>query len=106
MIRRVVYMLGWKWYGNLYSERGYCVGIFPELKHTQFTWFGNLPTPRSYWFVLMKLTNNTNKGGGENLLYSTQALSLSRFSLCVFTLLCVLHTPTLQLFTEHTYILS
>jgi hypothetical protein len=52
----------------------------------------------------MKLTNNTNKGGGENLLYSTQALSLSRFSLCVFTLLYVLHTPTQQLFTEHTYI--
>ncbi|KAJ6871953.1 hypothetical protein NC651_031134 [Populus alba x Populus x berolinensis] len=25
------------------------VGIFPELKHAQFTWFGNLPTPRSYW---------------------------------------------------------
>ena len=25
------------------------VGTFPELKHTQFTWFGNLPTPRSYW---------------------------------------------------------
>jgi hypothetical protein len=51
-----------------------------------FTWFGNLPTPRSYWFVLIKLETiqTTKQGGGENLLYSTQALSLSLtfFSLC------------------------
>ncbi|XP_052305884.1 disease resistance protein Roq1-like isoform X1 [Populus trichocarpa] len=75
------------------------VGKNPELKHTQFTWFGNLPTPRSYWFVLMKLTNNTNKGGGDKTL-STQlySLKLSLFfsvlsSLCVsHAALCVLHT--------------
>jgi hypothetical protein len=61
------------------------VGIFPELKHTQFTWFGNLPTPRSYWFVLMKLTNNTNKGGGDKTL-STQLYSLKLSLLSVFSL--------------------
>jgi hypothetical protein len=61
----------------------------------------------------MKLTNNTNKGGGDKTL-STQlySLKLSLFfsvlsSLCVsHAALCVLHTHTLQLFTEHTYILS
>jgi hypothetical protein len=67
----------------------YTVGLFPELKHTQFTWFGNLPTPRSYWFVLMKLTNNTNKEE-ENLLNSTlhsSSLYSSLFSLLsVFSL--------------------
>jgi len=76
------------------------VGLFPELNHTQFTWFGNLPTLRSYWFVLMKLTNNTNKGGGDKTL-STQlySLKLSLFfsvlsSLCVsHAALYVLHTP-------------
>jgi len=79
----------------------FTVGIFPELKHTQFTWFGNLPTPRSYWFVLMKLTNNTTKEE-ENLLNSTlhsSSLYSSLFSrLSVFSIsatsLCSLDTHT------------
>ena len=77
------------------------VGMFPELKHTQFMWFGNLPTPRSYWFVLMKLTNNTTKEE-ENLLNSTlhsSSLYSSLFSLLsVFSIsatsLCSLDTHT------------
>ena len=68
---------------RLREERS--VEIFPELNHTQFTWFGNLPTPRSYWFVLMKLTNNTNKGGGDKTL-STQLYSLKLSLLSVFSL--------------------
>jgi hypothetical protein len=45
---------------------------------------------RATGFVLIKLETiqTTKQGGRENLLYSTQALSLSRFSLCVFILLC------------------
>jgi hypothetical protein len=77
------------------------VGLFPELNHTQFTWFGNLPTPRSYWFVLMKLTNNTNKGGGDKTL-STQlySLKLSLF-FSVLSSLCVSHAA-LSVFFIHT----
>ena len=33
----------------LISYTDLTVGTFPKLKHTQFTWFGNLPTPWSYW---------------------------------------------------------
>ena len=59
------------------------VGTFPELKHAQFTWFGNLPTPRSYWFVLIKVTNNTNnktrRRRNSSLLNSTLPSSLSVF---------------------------
>jgi hypothetical protein len=56
------------------------------IKHTQFTWFGNLPTPRSYWFVLIKLRNNTNnktrrRRKNSSLLNSTLSSSLS-LSLC------------------------
>ena len=56
-----------------------------------------LPTPRSYWLVLINQGNNTNKEEEKTLLNSTlhtQALStaLSRYpSLCS---LCVLHTHT------------
>jgi hypothetical protein len=79
------------WFGRETEEErgGQVVVQFPELKHTQFTWFGNLPTPRSYWFVLMKITNNTNKRGGDKTL-STQLYSL-KLSLFFFVLstLCV-----------------
>jgi hypothetical protein len=82
----------WVWIKHpLFQEQALIpvVGLFPELKHTQFTWFSNLPTPRSYWFVLMKLTNNTNKEE-ENLLNSTlhsSSLYSSLFSLLsVFSL--------------------
>ena len=34
--------------------------VFKQSNTHKFTWFGNLPTPRSYWFVLIKLSNNTN----------------------------------------------
>jgi hypothetical protein len=101
----------WVWIKHpLFQEQALIpvVGKFQNSNTHQFTLFGNLPTPRSYWFVLIKLRNNTNnKTKEEEKIFSTQLkLSLSRFSLCVFTLLCVLHTPTLQLFTKHTYILS
>jgi hypothetical protein len=70
---------------------------FRTQTHIRFTWFGNLPTPRSYWLVLINQGNNTNKEEEKTLLNSTlhtQALStaLSRYpSLCS---LCVLHTHT------------
>jgi hypothetical protein len=63
----------------------------------RFMWFGNLPTPRSYWLVLINQGNNTDKEEEKTLLNSTlhtQALStaLSRYpSLCS---LYVLHTHT------------
>ena len=37
------------------------VGYFQNSITHKFTWFGNLPTSLSYWFVLIKLTNNINK---------------------------------------------
>ena len=70
---------------------------FRTQTHIRFTWFDNLPTPRSYWLVLINQGNNTNKEEEKTLLNSTlhtQALStaLSRYpSLCS---LCVLHTHT------------
>ena len=51
------------------------VGCFQWSNTHKFTWFGNLPTPRSYCFVLIKLKNYTNKGGGHKTL-STQLYSL------------------------------
>jgi hypothetical protein len=59
------------------------VGLFKQSNTHKFTWFGNLPTPRSYWFVLIKLGNNTNNKTRRRrkILYSTQ-LSLA-LSLCV-----------------------
>jgi hypothetical protein len=79
-----------------------CVGTFKQSNTHKFMWFGNLPTPRSYWCVLIKLSNNTNNKTRRktSLLNSTLSSSLS---LC-FLLLCILHTLTLQLFTEHIYI--
>ena len=71
------------------------VGLFPELKHAQFTWFGNLSTPRSYWFVLMKLTNNTNKGGDKTLSTQLYSLKLSLF-FSVLSSLCVSHAAILS----------
>jgi hypothetical protein len=56
------------------------VGTFKQSNTHKFTWFGNLPTPRSYWFVLMKLTNNTNKRRRKN---STQ-LNTLKLSLLFF----------------------
>jgi hypothetical protein len=65
------------------------LGNFQNSNTHKFTWFGNLPTPRSYWFVLMKITNNTNKRGGDQTL-STQlySLKLSLF-FSVLSTLCV-----------------
>ncbi|KAI5559569.1 hypothetical protein BDE02_17G120400 [Populus trichocarpa] len=77
------------------------LGYFQNSNTHKFTWFGNLPTPRSYCLVLITQRNNTNKGGGENSsrLNSTHTSSLccSHFSsvLSVF----FLHSHT-QLFTE------
>jgi histone H3 len=86
----------------------FVLGYFQNSNTHKFTWFSNLPTPRSYWFVLIKLRNNTNnktRRRRKSSLLNSSSLS-HVFSLCVFTLLCVLYSPTLQLFTEHTYILS
>ena len=54
------------------------VGKFQNSNTHKFTWFGNLPTPESYWLVLITQRNNTNKGGGENSsqLNSTHSSSL------------------------------
>ena len=63
------------------------VRIFQKSNTHKFTWFGNLPTPRSYWFVLIKLWNNTNKRRRKTQLNSTLSSSLfSSFSLCFRTL--------------------
>jgi hypothetical protein len=49
------------------------VRIFQKLNTHKFTWFGNLPTPRSYWFVLILLRNNTNnKTRRRRKFFSTQ----------------------------------
>ena len=79
------------------------VGFIPEFKHTQFTWFGNLPTPRSYWFILIKLRNNTNKGGGDKTL-STQLYSL-KLSLFFYVLssLCVSLAAATLFFSSQLY---
>jgi hypothetical protein len=90
----------WKFSNNVPS-----VGLFPELKHTQFTWFGNLPTPRSYWFVLMKFTNNTNKEE-ENLLNSTlhsSSLYSSLFSLLSVFSLSATRRFFFSVFSRYTY---
>jgi len=55
------------------------VGKFQHSNTHQFTWFGNLPTPRSYCLVLITQRNNTNKGGGEN---SSRLNSTHTSSLC------------------------
>ena len=74
------------------------VGSFNQSNIHRFTWFDNLPTPRSYWFVLITQRNNTNKEEEKTLLNSTLHNSssplLSLVSLCVFTLLC--HTSSLS----------
>jgi len=96
----------WVWIKHpLFQEQALIpvVGKFQNSNTHEFTWFGNLPTPRSYWFVLIKLRNNTNnktRRRRKSSLLNSSSLSHVFFSLCF------LHTPTLQLFTEHTYILS
>jgi len=74
------------WETSWSTKRGiviWTVGSFKQSNTHKFTWFGNLPTPRSYWFVLIKLGNNTNNKTRRRrkILYSTQ-LSLA-LSLCV-----------------------
>ena len=74
------------------------VGSFKQSNTHKFTWFGNLPTPRSYWFVLMKLTNNTNKRRRKNSTQlNTLKLSLSLLSLCVFAHFHLLYISALHL---------
>jgi len=57
------------------------VGTFKQSNTHKFTWFDNLPTPHSYWFVLIKLGNNTNNKTRRRrqipLLNSTLPSSLS-----------------------------
>ena len=49
------------------------VGYFQNSNTHKFTWFGNLSTPRSYWFILINLTNNTNnKTRRRRKFFSTQ----------------------------------
>jgi len=72
----------WVWIKHpLFQEQALIpvVGSFTQSNTYQFTWFGNLPTPRSYWLVLITQRNNTNKGGGEN---SSQLNSTHSSSLC------------------------
>ena len=83
------------------AKQEQCVGEFQNSNTHKFTWFGNLPTPRSYWLVLITQRNNTNKGGGEN---SSQLNSTHSSSLCCSHFSAVLsvffsHSLT-QLFTE------
>jgi hypothetical protein len=100
----------WVWIKHpLFQEQALIpvVGQFQNSNTHKFTWFGNLPTPRSYWFVLIKLRNNTNnktRRRRKNLLYSTQALSLTFFSLCFHSSLCFSHTSTPALHWAYIYI--
>jgi hypothetical protein len=66
------------------------VRIFQKSNTHKFTWFGNLPTPRSYWFVLINQRNNTNKEEEKTLFNSTlltQALSILLLSFSLFSTL-------------------
>jgi len=69
------------------------LGYFRNSNTHKFTWFGNLPTPRSYWFVLIKLRNNTNnktrRRRETSLLNSS---SLSHVFLSVFSLFTAFFT--------------
>jgi len=85
----------WVWIKHpLFQEQALIpvVGKFQNSNTHEFTWFGNLPTPRSYWFVLIKLRNNTNnktRRRRKSSLLNSSSLSHVFFSLCF------LHTPTL-----------
>jgi hypothetical protein len=77
------------------------LGYFQNSNTHQFTWFGNLPTPRSYWFVLIKLRNNTNnktRRRRKSSLLNSSSLSLTFFSLCFHSSLCSsrFNTPALH----------
>ena len=85
----------WVWIKHLFffQEQALIpvVRIFQKSNTHKFTWFGNLPTPRSYWFVLILLRNNTNnKTRRRRKFFSTQLNSLSS-SLTVF--LSISYTP-------------
>jgi hypothetical protein len=59
------------------EREGKIVRKFQKSNTHKFTWFGNLPTPQSYWFVLIKLRNNTNnKTRRRRRFFSTQLNSL------------------------------
>jgi len=82
------------------------VGQFQNSNTHKFTWFGNLPTPRSYWFVLIKLRNNTNnktrRRRKSSLLNSS---SLSHVFLSVFSLFSAFftHQPSSSSLSIHIY---
>jgi len=79
------------------------VGVFQKSNAHKFTWFGNLPTPRSYWFVLITQRNNTNKEEEKTFLNSTlhtQALNCSLSFLSVFSLFSATIS---QLFNERAH---
>jgi hypothetical protein len=94
---------------------------------TQYlTWFGKTAYIHGRESILLKIEKGYNKYMEEDhstpsshtllhmaaglLPMAAAPLSLLLFTfshtLCVFTLLCVLHTQAQQLFTKHTYILS
>jgi hypothetical protein len=83
----------WVWIKHpLFQEQALIpvVRIFQKSNTHKFTWFGNLPTPRSYWFVLINQRNNTNKEEEKTLLNSTlltQALSILLLSFSLFSTL-------------------
>jgi len=65
----------WVWIKHpLFQEQALIpvVRKFQKSNTHKFTWFGNLPTPRNYWFVLIKLRNNTiNKIRRRRKFFST-----------------------------------
>jgi len=95
----------WVWIKHpLFQEQALIpvIGLFQKSNTHKFTWFSNLPTPQSYWFVLINQRNNTNKEEEKTLLNSTlltQALSTVLSSL-LFSLCFHLHP---QLFNVSNY---
>jgi hypothetical protein len=52
------------------------VGKFQKSNTHKFRGIGNLPTPQSYWFVLINQRNNKTKQIKRKKLFSTQLYSL------------------------------
>jgi len=96
----------WVWIKHsLFQEQDLIpvVRRFKQSNTHKFTWFDNLLTPGSYWFVLITQRNNTNKEEEKTLLYSTlhtQALhySLSRFSPCFHSSLQQFHSSSMSIY--------
>ena len=87
----------WVWIKHpLFQEQALIpvVRRFKQSNTHKFTWFDNLLTPRSYWFVLITQRNNTNKEEEKTLLNSTlltQALSILLLSFSLFSLYSTTH---------------